>query len=128
MAVSLCRDRRRCAPFVASPEFDNLVVIAGTFHRLPSEIARPLLPDLSPAQVSATDWYAFDVAAAHRWWQLRTPKDASKDTPKGTPRGEQMPRRRRPDRAETVRTTPDPDLPLELGGVLRGTEIPPWQR
>lgn len=99
------------------------------------------MPELS-GQVTDTDWYAFDVAAATRWWQIRTPKDHPKDGKgkgmkgTGTGRGERMPaasghsgHHRPPHQPGQVRyEPPDPTLPLELGGVLHGTEVPPWER
>ncbi len=83
--------------------------MAQTFGQLPSAYLRSLLgPDLPP-YVTAADWYAFDVAAADRYFYLQ--RQAQGDPAKPSPKPRPL---RRADEA------------IQRGIV--GTEVPPWER
>jgi hypothetical protein len=115
-------------PFVASDEFDNLVVMCATFPgQRPSQVARPLLePDLA-VKPTELDWYAFDVACAARWQEMQS---ASVD---GSPAVDTSGQSAIP-RPQTPQAPPAParngPLVEEGGGAFRliGDEIPPWQQ
>ncbi len=97
------------------------MIVAQTFGRLPSEIARPLLaPDLPVGVVTRLDWYVFDVAAAARYQDLvRAANDEAADDDSPPWR---RPAARRPVPAR-ARVAEGQDGSL----VISGDERPPWR-
>jgi hypothetical protein len=105
---------------VASQEFQNICITAQTFSQLPSDIAKRLLDHEIPSCVTERDWYAFDVAAAAYFHELQLVA-SQKDPPPASPSP-----------IRSIARIPNQSSPVvqESGDLLiiRGTEIPPWER
>lgn len=120
---------------MASDEFDNLALMCATFQQRPSTVARPLLePDLPPGLASELDWYAFDVAAASRYLQLKAEAERAAQDDGVADYGEHMPgayrgRAQGDDPAPVAGKKNGPVVEGADGSLfMRGTEVLPSQR
>ncbi len=89
-------------------------MVAKTFGQRPSAIARDLFPELRWLQ--PIDWYALDVAATARYWDMEY-EAAKREAPRED--GHRPPPM---NRSTFIRETGGQGL------EIRGTEIPPWRR
>ncbi len=91
------------------------MIVAATFHVLPSHLARDLIGAELPPWLTRADWWALDVAATARYHDLQ--RVAAQRQAQTAP---ERPPLRSAQRGNA--------LEHSLTSGIIGDEIPPWQR